>query len=168
VLHIVIRGDALKNEIKWGKLLGSVLIPLALGGVSAWLTRGSMAHYGQVYKPVLSPPGWLFPVVWTILYVLMGLASYLILRSDAPEEKKKRALTLYAVQLLVNVVWPLIFFNAERYLLAFLWLVALFVLVWVCAARFRAVCKRAGDLLIPYLVWLFFAGYLNLGVYLLN
>lgn len=158
----------LKNEIKWGKLIVCILIPLALGGVSAWLTHSSMEHYANIYKPVLSPPGWVFPVVWTILYVLMGVASYLIRVADVSDPRKKRALTLYAIQLLVNVIWPLIFFNAEKYLLAFAWLVLLWLLVWGCTASFRYISKRAGQLLIPYLIWLFYAGYLNLGVYLLN
>ena len=158
----------MKHEIKWGKLIVCILIPLALGGVSAWLTRGSMAHYEDVYKPLLSPPGWVFPVVWTILYVLMGIASYQICVADVSDDRKKRALTIYAVQLLVNVIWPLIFFNAEKYLLAFVWLVLLWILVWWCMRLFRAIRKQAGTLLVPYLIWLFFAGYLNLGVYLLN
>ena len=158
----------MKTEIKWGKLAVCVMIPLALGGLSAWLTRDSMAHYGELYKPALSPPAWLFPAAWTVLYVLMGLACYLIVQAEVPAAVKKRALRLYGAQLVVNVIWPLILFKAERYLPAFLWLVLLFVLAWACLRSFRAIRKAAGDLLIPYLLWLFFAGYLNLGVVLLN
>ena len=126
------------------------------------------SSYGQMYKPLLSPPGWVFPVVWTILYILMGIACYQVWQSDASAARKRRALTLYAVQLAMNALWPLLFFRLSAYLAAFLWLVLLLAVVWMCALTFRYIRKSAGDLLTPYLLWLLFAGYLNLGVYLLN
>lgn len=141
---------------------------LAAGGLGAWLAGDSMGGYGAMYKPLLSPPGWVFPVVWTILYVLMGLASYLVWDADAAAPRKKRALSLYAAQLAVNALWPLLFFRLGQYLPAFFWLLLLAVLVWACSVLFRYISRRAGALLTPYLIWLAFAAYLNLGVYLLN
>ena len=88
-----------------------VAIPLIVGGVSALLTRNSMEMFEMIAKPPLSPPGWLFPVVWTILYILMGISSYLVLTSDASREEISEAIRLYAYQLLVNFLWPTFFFN---------------------------------------------------------
>ena len=119
-------------------------------------------------QPPLSPPGWLFPVVWTVLYVLMGIASYLVSVSDAPHEEKARALWTYGIQLAFNFLWPIAFFNLKWYLFAFLWLVILWILILITALRFGRIRKPAGYLLVPYLLWVAFAGYLNLGIYLLN
>ena len=156
------------GKIKWKQLVICLAIPLAVGGLAALLTRGGMEDYGEIYKPLLSPPGWVFPVVWSILYAMMGLASYLVCTSSASPERIRRALTVYALQLGANFIWPLLFFTLEIYLIAFLWLIVLFGLALVCALRFGYIDARAGQLMAPYLVWLFFAAYLNLGVYLLN
>lgn len=116
----------------------------------------------------LSPPGWVFPVVWTILYLLMGWASFLIWKSDAPQAAKKRTLGLYGVQLVVNFAWPLLFFRAGLYGFALIWLVILLVLVAETMLAFGRIDRRAAWLLAPYLLWLLFAAYLNAGVWLLN
>ena len=89
-----------------------LLIPLSVGGLAAWLTMGSMEQFASLAQPPLSPPGWVFPVAWTVLYLLMGAASCLIWHSDALQPEKKGALTWYALQLAVNFVWPLLFFGA--------------------------------------------------------
>ena len=149
-------------------LIVCLLIPLAVGGLAAALTMGSMSQYAALAQPPLSPPAWVFPVAWTILYLLMGLASWLVWRSDVPRAEKKRALTLYGVQLAVNFIWPLIFFRAGMYGFALIWLVVLLVLVTETAIAFGRIDMRAAWLLIPYLLWLLFAGYLNAGVWLLN
>ena len=149
-------------------LIVCLLIPLAVGGLAAALTMGSMSQYAALIQPPLSPPTWVFPVAWTILYLLMGLASWLVWRSDVPRAEKKRALTLYGVQLAVNFIWPLIFFRAGMYGFALIWLVVLLVLVTETAIAFGRIDMRAAWLLIPYLLWLLFAGYLNAGVWLLN
>ena len=149
-------------------LIVCLLIPLAVGGLAAALTMGSMSQYAALIQPPLSPPAWVFPVAWTILYLLMGLASWLVWRSDVPRAEKKRALTLYGVQLAVNFIWPLIFFRAGMYGFALIWLVVLLVLVTETAIAFGRIDMRAAWLLIPYLLWLLFAGYLNAGVWLLN
>ncbi|MBR4015327.1 MAG: tryptophan-rich sensory protein [Anaerotignum sp.] len=158
----------MKLKIKWKELIICIAIPLAVGGLSALLTRNSMEQFSQLNQPPLSPPSWLFPVVWTILYTLMGIASYLVLTSEENSGQVRRALTLYGVQLAVNFVWPLLFFRLEVFLIAFGWLVLLWVLIWSTRTAFSRISKAAGYLLIPYLLWVSFAGYLNLGVAILN
>ena len=124
-----------------------------------------METFEMVNKPPLSPPGWLFPVVWTILYVLMGIASYLVLTSGKPDDI---ALKAYGIQLAVNFMWPILFFNLNLYLFSFIWLVALWLLVYQTIRLFWSASITAGALMIPYLLWITFAGYLNLGIYFLN
>ena len=152
-------------KIQWKKLISCLAIPLAAGELSALLTRGSMESFEALNKPTLSPPGWLFPVVWTVLFVLMGIASYLAAVSGGPN---RTALAVYGVQLLFNFVWPLLFFRLAQYLPAFIWLVILWVLILVTAVLFYRISKPAGYLMLPYLTWVAFAGYLNLAIFLLN
>lgn len=151
----------------WKRLLIALAIPLAVGGLGALLS-GGMADYRAMNQPPLSPPGWIFPVVWTALYLLMGYASYLVWTADAPQEEKRKALLLYGAQLLANFIWPLLFFGGKYYLAALLWLVLLWVLIFLTIRAFSKINERAGDLLIPYILWVSFAAYLNLGIYLLN
>lgn len=153
---------------KYLRLAACIAIPLILGGISALAVRGGMEEYAALEQPPLSPPGWLFPVAWSLLYVLMGAASYIVLCSAAPLYERRSALKLYAVQLVVNVLWPPIFFGLELYLAALAWLVLLWVLVLVTALRFRRISRAAFCLMVPYLAWLTFAAYLNFGVWLLN
>lgn len=155
-------------KIQWKKLLISLGIPLAVGGLAALLSGGGMADYGQLNQPPLSPPGWLFPVVWTVLYLLMGYASYRVLTSGEDPGEIRRALTLYGAQLAVNFLWPVVFFGLEWRLVAFFLLIVLWVLIYLTMRAFSKIDERAGDLLLPYIIWVTFAGYLNLGVYLLN
>ena len=150
------------------KLLLCILIPLFAVGVSALLTAGAMRNFCVLRQPPLSPPGWLFPVVWTVLYILMGIASYFVLQSAAPLEERRSALMLYGVQLFFNFLWPVIFFLLKQYLLAFFWLLALWLLIYLTLHQFIKLHKKAGVLLLPYLAWVTFAGYLNFGVFLLN
>ena len=149
-------------------LIICLVIPLAVGGIAALLTGGGMDTFETLNQPPLSPPGWLFPVVWTILYILMGIASYLVLTSGKSEENIRRALVLYGIQLAFNFLWPIFFFGLSAYLFAFIWLVALWLLILATTVSFYRISDIAGYLMIPYLVWVTFAGYLNLGVYLLN
>lgn len=161
-------GGVFMPKIQWKKLIICLLIPLAVGGLSALLTMDAMASFSSLDQPPLSPPAWLFPVVWTILYLLMGLASYLVAVSGARRSQTNAALTVYALQLAVNFLWSPIFFNWQAFLLAFLWLILLWILIFVTLRRFAAISPIAGWLLVPYLIWVTFAGYLNLGIYLLN
>lgn len=145
-----------------------IAIPLIVGGVSALLTRNSMEMFEMIAKPPLSPPGWLFPVVWTILYTLMGISSYIILTSEASREEIEEAIRLYGYQLLVNFLWPTFFFNFQWYFFALLWLVLLWILVFLMIRKFASINRWAAYLNIPYLIWLTFAGYLNAGIWWLN
>ena len=156
----------MQMKANWKALTAAVALPLAVGGLAALLTMDGMKDYAGLNQPPLAPPGWLFPVAWTVLYVLMGYASYLVFLS--PSEKRGPALTLYAVQLGVNFVWPLLFFGLEWYLTSFFWLVLLWVLIYLTIRQFSQVSQRAANLLLPYILWVTFAGYLNLSVFLLN
>jgi len=155
-------------KIRWKKLIICLAIPLLVGGAAALLSGTGMAQYSALRQPPFSPPGWLFPVVWTILYLLMGYASYRVLVSGAEPEEIKRALSLYGAQLALNFLWPLIFFGLEMYLLAFIVILALWVLIFLTINAFSDIDETAGNLLLPYILWVTFAAYLNVGVYLLN
>ena len=154
-------------KLAWKKLLICLAIPLAVGGLSALLS-GGMGDYTNFVQPPLSPPGWVFPVVWTILYLLMGYASYRVLTADAPRDEIRKALTLYGVQLLLNFLWSPIFFGLGWYWVAFAELMLLWALVLLTIRAFNKIDNKASDLLLPYLLWLTFAAYLNFGVALLN
>ena len=149
-------------------LIICLVIPLAIGSITALLTGGGMDVFETLNKPPLSPPGWLFPVAWTILYILMGIASYLVLEAGKSQEVTKRAIWLYGIQLAFNFLWPILFFNLSAYLFAFIWLVVLWILILATTVQFYRIRDIAGYLMIPYLAWVAFAGYLNLGIYLLN
>ena len=158
----------MKHEIKWKLLIPAVLLPLTVGGLVALLTGSAMDNYSQVTRPPLSPPGWLFPLAWSLLYILMGISSYIVATSSVSGERRERALCVYALQLAVNFAWPIIFFKLSAYGAAFFWLLLLVVLVLITILLFWHISKTAGKLLLPYLLWLLFALYLNLGVWLLN
>lgn len=143
-------------------------IPLLVGIVASLLTRGSMEAFAQLNKPPLSPPGILFPIVWTILYTLMGIASYLVYTSGTTKEEVNNALLIYFLQLAVNFFWSIFFFNFEWYIFSFFWLVLLWVLIFYTIRLFYPISNTAAYLLIPYLLWVTFAGYLNLGIAALN
>ena len=152
--------------IKLKPLLASLVISLGMGGLSALLTQNAMEQYGGLRQPPLSPPGWLFPAIWFVLFVLMGVAAYLVWMRDSTG--RNGALILYGAQLVFNFFWTLIFFNLQNYALAFFWLLALWLLILLCTLRFFKEVPAAGWLMVPYLVWVAFAGYLNAGVWLLN
>lgn len=154
-------------RIEGKKLLVCTAIPLAVGGISALLTSGNMKLFEEINKPPLSPLAWLFPVVWTILYVLMGIALYLVVITRTREDKKP-AIISFGVQLFFNFFWSIIFFNAQAYLFAFIWLLLLWVAIVLNIYFFNKINTISAKLLIPYLVWVTFAGYLNLGIYILN
>lgn len=153
---------------EWKKLIVSILIPLAVGGAAALIANGSFKDFEVLNKPPLAPPAWAFPAAWTLLYILMGIAAYLVYSSEKYPGRIERALTFYAVQLFMNFCWTLIFFNLKLYLAAFIWLVLLWAAIAGTALLFRFISKSAGWLMLPYLAWVTFAGYLNLGVYILN
>lgn len=149
-------------------LIKSIALPLIVGIVAGLLTRNAMQDFQALVKPPLAPPDWLFPVVWTILYALMGYSSYLIKTSNADAETKSDALMLYNYQLIVNFLWPIFFFNFGWYLFSLAWLILLWVLVFLMIRKFSQISKTAAYLNIPYLIWLTFAAYLNAGIWWLN
>ncbi len=139
----------------------SILIALAVGGLSSLLTMGNMDIYDQIIKPSLAPPAIVFPIVWAILYILMGISSARIYI-------KGGNLFYYTVQLILNFFWSIIFFNMNAFLLAFIWLVIMWVFILLMILSFYKTDKLASYLQIPYLLWVTFAGWLTFMVYMLN
>lgn len=146
-------------------LIISILIPIAVGTLSA-LLAGNISGYEGLNKPALSPPGFVFPIVWAILYTLMGISAYIVYASDDPN--KKRALNAYALQLFFNFWWSILFFRFSLYLPAFLWLLVLIALIILMIYRFYGISPLAAYIQLPYLFWCIFAAYLNLMIYRLN
>ena len=146
-------------------LLISILIPLAVGSVSA-LFSGNMSSYAVLNKPALSPPGFIFPIVWTLLYILMGISSYIVYSSNSAN--KSKALLVYAIQLFFNFCWSIIFFGMGLYLFAFIWLIALILIIMIMIWQFYSISPLAAYLQIPYLLWCIFAAYLNFSIFIMN
>lgn len=143
-----------------------IAIPLAVGALSALLTMNQMQAYESFQKPPLLPPAIVFPIVWTILYTLMGISSARIYLSESPN--RKDALLVYALQLFLNFGWTILYFGFRLLFAAFIWLVVLDAVIVVMIALFYAIDRKSGLLQLPYLIWVLFASYLNLGVVLLN
>lgn len=150
------------------KFLISLGIPLLVGGFASLITMGDRDIYKDVATPPLSPPQWLFPVVWTVLYILMGISLYLVWNKHDIYIDKKRAYLLFALQLFLNFIWSPVFFTARSFLLAFIILVLLVITVAFMIAAFYDIDKPAALLQIPYIIWILFASYLNIGIYVLN
>lgn len=161
----------------------SIAAALAAGGISSVFAMSAMEEYGALKQPPLAPPSWLFPVVWTILFVLMGVSAariYIIGRQDRSGGTVRCgddsniggqaacALRIYLVQLILNMLWTPLFFTLNLRLAAFVLLVMLLITVIVMTCRFFKLDKVSGILMLPYIAWLLFAGYLNLGTYILN
>ena len=155
------------KPINLKRLIIAILIPEIIGFSSSLLVGDIGEIYGNYTKPPLSPPGIVFPIVWVILYALMGIASYIIYE-EKRGSKGSEALVFYALQLAVNFVWPIIFFKFEAYYVAFVVIVVLLALVIITAIKFWGINNVAFWLLVPYIIWLIFATYLNLGVAILN
>ena len=157
---------ASEKEINWKTLIISILISLGVGTLAGLLNKEAFEAYSVFIKPPLAPPSIVFPIVWTILYFLMGISAYKIFESE--DVNRKNALIIYGIQLFVNFAWPFIFFNKQDFLFAFIWLLLLVAAVASMIYVFYKIDKKAGLLQIPYLIWLLFAAYLNYGVYILN
>ena len=156
------------NKPTWKQYLLWIGLSLGVGFLSGLLSRDGTRLYAEtLQKPFLSPPGWVFGVVWTILYTLMGISAAVVWAAPQTLERS-RGLNLFIAQLIVNFFWSPIFFNARSYGLALIWLLILWVLVLLMILQFRNVDRSAAKLQIPYLVWLTFAAYLNWGVWQLN
>jgi tryptophan-rich sensory protein len=160
---------SLKDKIEWKTLIKNLAIPLLVGVISGFLRKDANKEFtATAVQPIFTPPGWVFPVAWTILYILMGVSAYLIETTDYNTGKKNRALITYYLSLIFNFFWSFIFFTFRQYLFAFIWLLVLLALVLTYTVKYFKINKTAGLLNIPYIVWLVFAGIINFSVYLLN
>ena len=147
----------------------SIAIALAVGGLAAFLTRNDMDLYKEIVLPPLAPPSILFPIVWSILYVLMGIGAAMIyLRKDEAPNAVRDALSVYGINLVLNFMWSIIFFKFRAFLLAFVWLISLLAVIIKMIFDFKKIKPIAGYLQIPYAVWVTFAGYLNFAIWWLN
>lgn len=157
----------MKEKIK--TYIVSIAIALAVGGLSALLTRNSMMLYDTIITPPLSPPSFIFPIVWTVLFILMGISAAIIyLDRTASVPRKKSALYTYALSLAVNFFWSIIFFNLRAFLFAFIWLLLLLYLIIKTILKYHKINPLAAYLQIPYLLWVTFAGYLTFAIWILN
>ena len=155
------------NKSKIKPYAVSILLTLAVGGLIGFLTSMGMDSFDALTKPPLTPPSFLFPIVWTVLFILMGVGAARIFMTE-PTAARNRALIVYVVQLAVNFFWSIIFFNLQAYAFAFFWLILLWVLILTMIYLFCKVDKPAALIQIPYAIWVTFAGYLNLMIWLLN
>ena len=153
----------MKNKVVKILLLVS---PLLIGIGSSLLVKDMSLT--DIKTPILTPPAIVFPIAWTILYVLMGIGAMLIYSSKDNEDNKNMGLIFHCIQLIFNFFWSIIFFNLKQYLFALVWLVLLWLTVVSMLKNYKKVNKTAFVLNIPYIAWLTFAGYLNLMIFVLN
>lgn len=157
----------MKGKIK--SYIIAIIIPLVVGGLSALFTMGNMNIYDELKTPPLSPPGILFPIVWTVLYILMGVSSGIIYNAEnATPISKNSSLYTYAQSLFFNFFWSIFFFNLRAFLFSLFWLLVLLFLIVRTIMKYYKINKTAAFLQIPYLIWVTFAGYLNFGIWWLN
>lgn len=152
-------------KINWKKLILIIIVTFLVGSFFSIFTMNNMDTFSELNKPI-EIPGILFPIVWSILYLLMSISYYIV--SNKKDEDKKEAEVAYAIQLIINSLWSLIFFGFDAYLFAFIWLLLLLISIIIMIIRFYKVDKSAAYLQIPYLLWVIFAGYLNISIYFLN
>lgn len=156
------------NNFRPGLLAFLILIPLCVGGLSTLISGDMKKNYFFYNKPALSPPGWLFPIVWTVLYVMMGIAIYLVITSDADKSLIRRAVFFFSFQLVLNFFWSILFFKYSLYLCAFIELAVMWIAIVICTVYFFRISKASGTMMIPYILWTTFAGYLNFAIYKLS
>lgn len=156
------------SAINLKKLITSLIPPFAAGFLGWLFTRNSMDIYGTLNSPPLSPPGVVFPIVWSILYTLMGIALYIVRNTSGDLDVKKKGYWIFGIQLVFNFLWTVLFFRFGLYGFSAIWLGVLIVLIAINIFYFAQINKTAGLLLVPYLLWCAFALYLNIGIYLLN
>lgn len=155
--------------VNWKKLIISILIPLFIGAISSYFTMNSIpTWYANLAKSALTPPNWLFGPAWTVLYILMGISLYLVWSKIIQNKRVKKALTFFSIQLALNFFWTIIFFGLKQPLYAFIEIVALWIFIFITIIKFHRISRQASYLLIPYILWVSFAAYLNLSVLLLN
>lgn len=141
-------------------------VALLTGGVAGWLIRDSFESFEQINKPVFTPPAAVFLIIWSVLYLLMGIGAARVAQNQSPQ--RENALTLFAAQLVINFFWPILFFRLNAYTLGAIWIVLLFILAAAMTWTFAQIDRIAGWLQSPYLLWLIFAGILNVAILVLN
>lgn len=156
------------GNFKFIPLIINILIPVGAGFIVGYLNKNTILTYETLKKPFFSPPAFIFPIVWTILYVLMGIAAYRIYMRNKEGINDNGAYFFYLVQLIFNLMWSFIFFTFRLYAISFFWIIILFVLVSITFIKFIRVDKVAAFLITPYMLWLIFAGVLNYFIWLLN
>lgn len=154
------------KNIDYKKLFKYIIITILIGVIPSIFVFKSMSIYSTLNKPPLSPPSFIFPIVWSILYILMGISFYKVMNSET--KYKDEAKLIYYIQLIANALWTPIFFGFRKYFLAFTWLLILLVFVIFMVTIFYRINKKSAYLQIPYLIWLLFALYLNFGIFVLN
>lgn len=152
------------NKIKY--YVYFIALTLATSAVAGFITKSAMPAYESVRKSRLNPPSIVFPIVWTVLYILMGISAATVYKSSS--NHRKPALSIFFFQLAVNFLWSIIFFNLQAYFFAFVWLILLLILIAAMIFWFCKINIKAGLLQIPYLLWVSFAGYLNYAIYIMN
>ena len=157
-----------KGKINLKALLVCILIPVMVGYLSSRLTMDTFEVYQQLQKPSFSPPAWIFGPVWTILYILMGIASYRIYMYGINRRDVKVALLVYFIQLGFNFLWSIVFFRWQFRGLAYIIILILAALILLTIDKFYKIDRKAGILMVPYLLWVVFASLLNLSIWLLN
>lgn len=153
------------SKINYKRLITNILIPLIIGGIGA-LLAGGFDTFTSINKPPFTPPSILFPIVWTILYILMGISSYIINKNYSIENKETNY--IYAINLFINAIWPLLFFRFKWYLFSFFWILLLIITTILLIIKYYKINKNASYIQIPYLIWLLFASILNISIYILN
>lgn len=151
-----------------GALIIIVILTEALGFLSGFLVKSNKGLYENLIKPLFSPPGWVFPIVWSILYLLMAISFYRIWLSGKSGKDVRKAMRYYFIQLGLNLIWPVIFFRFKLYGLAFIELLLLLVFILLTTFEFYKIDKKAGLLMIPYIIWVSFAGVLNYVIWMFN
>ena len=151
------------------KLIIAIIIPVAIGAASGFFTSSEIpGWYQTINKPTWNPPSWLFGPVWTTLYVMMGIALFLIWKYDASQSVKKTAIILFAVQLVLNFFWSFIFFNQHQIGWAVVEIITMWVFILLTIFAFAPISKIAAWLLVPYISWVSFATILNYTIWQLN
>lgn len=156
------------NGKKILKFIVAVAIPLLVGGLSALVTGDIEGVYDSMMQPSFAPPPIVFPIVWSILYTLMGISLYLVIKDGLDMPGVRDALFYFIISLALNFLWTPIFFRWNLILFALVWLIAMIIFAVITAYKFYRINKWAGILMIPYIIWLFFALALNIGYYILN
>lgn len=151
------------------KLVISITIPVAIGATAGFFTvTGADSWYQTIHKPSWNPPGWVFGPVWTTLYILMGIGLFLVWKTDAGNSIKKKAIIIFAVQLMLNFFWSFIFFSQQQIGWAFMEIIVLWVMILATIFAFGKISKTAAWLLVPYISWVSFAAMLNYTIWKLN